>query len=182
MRWFWIDRFVSFESGRRAEAIKTVSLGEEQLNEQIPGYPVMPASLIIEGIAQTGGLLVAEHGGFEHKVVLAKVGKATFHRLALPGDTLTYRAEIQLLRSDGAIVQGSAAVGDQPLADVDLVLAHLDQRFAEVQLYAPADFARFLSVIRMYDVGCGPDGGPLEVPERLRPWLSASAVKPVAGD
>ena len=57
MRWIWIDRFVEFESGRRAVAIKNVSLAEEHLHDHFPGYPIMPNSLITEGLAQTGGLL-----------------------------------------------------------------------------------------------------------------------------
>ena len=55
MRWFWIDRFTEFESGQRAVAIKNVALSEEQLDDHLPGFPVMPNSLIIEGMAQTGG-------------------------------------------------------------------------------------------------------------------------------
>ena len=54
MRWFWIDRFTEFESGSSATAIKNVSLAEEHLHDHFPGVPLMPNSLIIEGIAQTG--------------------------------------------------------------------------------------------------------------------------------
>ena len=60
MRWFWIDRFIEFEAAR-AKAIKNISLGEEHLHDHFPGYPVMPNTLIVEGMAQTGGLLVCEH-------------------------------------------------------------------------------------------------------------------------
>ena len=52
----------------------------------------MPNSLVVEGIAQTGGLLVCEHGRFREKVVLAKLPKAKFHFLAKPGDSLVYTA------------------------------------------------------------------------------------------
>ena len=58
MRWFWIDKFIEFESGRRAVAIKNVSYAEEQIPEYSFSLPMMPAALIIEGVAQTGGLLV----------------------------------------------------------------------------------------------------------------------------
>src|SRR3954447_14551730 len=87
MRWFWIDRYTEFESGRTATAIKNVSLAEEHLHDHFPGAPLMPNSLVIEGIAQTGGLLVGEHSGFEERVILAKVAKARFHFSAVPGDT-----------------------------------------------------------------------------------------------
>ena len=64
MRWYWIDRFVEFERGKRAVAIKAVAMSEEQNDSYLPGYPVMPSSLIIEGMAQTAGILVGEISGF----------------------------------------------------------------------------------------------------------------------
>ena len=63
MRWIWIDKFLEFRSGQFARAIKNLTLAEEHLHDHFPGYPVMPASLIIEGLAQTGGILVGEAGG-----------------------------------------------------------------------------------------------------------------------
>ncbi|HEX5102905.1 MAG TPA: beta-hydroxyacyl-ACP dehydratase, partial [Pirellulaceae bacterium] len=102
MRWFWIERFVEFERGRRAVAIKNVSLVEEELDEYTPGYPVMPNTLIIEGMAQTAGLLIGEMTGFEARVILAKIGKAVFHRYAIPGDSLRYTAVISDVNADGA--------------------------------------------------------------------------------
>jgi len=56
MRWTWIDRFVSFESGKTATAVKNLSLAEDHLADHFPGFPVMPAPLILEGLAQTGGI------------------------------------------------------------------------------------------------------------------------------
>ena len=75
MRWFWIDRYTEFESGKRATAIKNVTLAEEHLHDHFPGSPLMPNPLVVEGMAQTGGLLVAEHSDFEERVVLAKLAK-----------------------------------------------------------------------------------------------------------
>src|SRR5689334_1886408 len=95
MRWFWIDRFTELISGERATAIKNVSLSEEHIHDHFTYYPIMPTSLIIEGMAQTGGLLVSEFNDFAERVVLAKLSKCVFHRTALPGDTLMYRAVIQ---------------------------------------------------------------------------------------
>ena len=76
MRWFWIDRFEEFERGRRAVAVKAIALGEEQLQEYMPGFPIMPHSLMIEGLAQTAQSAVrqtdtlARHGGEEFAVLL----------------------------------------------------------------------------------------------------------------
>ena len=88
MRWFWIDRFTEFVRFRRATAVKAVTLTEEYLHDHFPGAAIMPTSLIIEGIAQTAGLLVADAVDFKQQVVLAKVSSATFTRDAVPGDTL----------------------------------------------------------------------------------------------
>ena len=106
MRWIWIDRFLDFESGKSARAVKNLSLAEDIFADHFPGYPVMPASLIIEGLAQTGGILVGEAGGFAEKVVLAKIPRATFQREALAGQTLSYAVELLHLRPEGASVQG----------------------------------------------------------------------------
>src|SRR3990172_11882106 len=102
MRWYWIDRFVEFESGRFAKAVKNVSLAEEHLHDHFFGYPVIPKSLVIEGMAQTGGLLVCEHNRMIEKVVLAKIPRVRFFSEAVPGDTLTYTATIETIHKDGA--------------------------------------------------------------------------------
>ena len=166
MRWFWIDRIIEFESGRRSRAIKNVTLAEEHLNDYLPGYPVMPASLIVEGLAQTGGLLVAEHNRFEERVVLAKVSRATFHALACPGETLTYTATIQDVQPEGAIVQGPSHVGERLQAEIDLMFAHLDER-VPADLFDDADLIAMLRGLRLYEVGRQADGSRLEVPARL---------------
>ena len=54
MRWFWIDRFLEFERGRRAVAIKAVSLAEEQLDDYSPGFPVM---LMMRSAASTASFV-----------------------------------------------------------------------------------------------------------------------------
>ncbi len=103
MRWYWIDRFIEFHSGKSAKAIKNVSLAEDHLHDHFPYYPMIPNSLVIEGMAQTGGLLICEHGHFQEKVVLAKIPKAVFHCEATPGDTLVYSAKIEYIREEGAM-------------------------------------------------------------------------------
>jgi 3-hydroxyacyl-[acyl-carrier-protein] dehydratase len=127
MRWIWIDRFTEFESGKSATAVKVLSSAEEPFAEHFPGFPVMPASLILEGLAQTGGILVGEANQFREKVVLAKVPTAKFHRDAGPGEQLTYRVEVVDLRPEGAVVKGRATSGADLVAEVEIFFAHLDQ-------------------------------------------------------
>jgi 3-hydroxyacyl-[acyl-carrier-protein] dehydratase len=168
MRWMWIDRFLEFESGRRAVAIKNITLVEEQMDDYITGFPVMPASLIIEGLAQTGGLLVAEHGDFLERVVLAKIGKAVFHLPAMAGDQLTYTATVEAFQPDGAICKCVSHVAGQLQAEVDMVFAHLDDaRFRGIDLFRPEELLRMLRIFRMFDVGKKADGSPLEIPAAM---------------
>jgi len=164
MRWFWIDRFTEFERGRRAVAIKSIALSEEALDGYNPGFPVMPGSLIIEGMAQTAGLLIGEMEGFAQRVVLAKIGKAVFHRPAQPGDTLRYTATIADVKGDGALATITGHIGDDLVAEAELMFAFLDERFPSGPLFEPVDFVAMLRAFSMYDVGRTTDGKPLELP------------------
>lgn len=125
MRWFWIDRFEEFVSGSHCTAIKNVSLAEEHLHDHFPGFPVMPHSLMIEGMAQTGGLLLGESSQFEHIVILAKIPKVEFFGWVAPGDTLRYSAKLLDKREDGGITEVKASVGDRLICQAEIVFAHL---------------------------------------------------------
>jgi 3-hydroxyacyl-[acyl-carrier-protein] dehydratase len=164
MRWYWIDRFLKFERGKEAVAIKAVTMTEEQIDMYLPGIPVMPASLIIEGMAQTAGLLVGEMSGFEERVVLAKISKAVFHCEAACGDVLRYSAVLQDVQKDGAIASVTAHIGDRLQAEVDLMFAFLDDRFPEGPLFEVEDFLVMLRSFRLYEVGVDEHGQPIEPP------------------
>src|ERR1700756_4147891 len=97
MRWIWIDKFTEFTSRTSATALKNVTLAEEHLHDLYPAFPIVPHSLIVEGMAQTAGILVGEGRNLSEKVILAKTGRATFHRLVRPGDTIIYDAKIEQL-------------------------------------------------------------------------------------
>src|SRR6476620_2022822 len=127
MRWVWIDRFTAFEPRKSATAVKCLSHAEDHYAEHFPGFPVMPAPLILEGLAQTGGILVGEANQFREKVVLAKIPTAKFHREAGPGETLTYRADVVDLRPEGAVVKGRVTCGADLVAEAEIFFAHLDQ-------------------------------------------------------
>jgi len=166
MRWFWIDRFTEFVSGQRATAIKNVSRSEPHTTEYLPGFPIHPSSLLVEGLAQTAGLLVAEHNHFRERVVLAKISKAQFYYSGRPGDVLRYESTAEDIQRDGAICMCKASLGEETVADVDLVFAHLDDRF-EGGLFEPSEFIRLLRLMDMYKVGVMPDGTPIRVPDHL---------------
>src|SRR5687767_1618374 len=127
MRWIWIDRFLSFESGKAARAVKNLSLAEDHFADHFPGHPVMPATLMLEGLAQTGGILVGEARNFQEKVVLAKIVSAKFRREARPGEQLTYDTEVTTLRDEGASIKGKVLVGEELIGEAEIFFAHLDQ-------------------------------------------------------
>ena len=124
MRWTWIDRFTAFESRRSATAVKCLSLAEDHFADHFPGFPVMPAPLILEGLAQTGGILVGEANQYAKNVVLAKMS-AKFHREAMAGEQLTYTTNIDDLNETGARVSGQVHCGDELIAEADIMFAHV---------------------------------------------------------
>jgi len=155
MRWIWIDRFIEFQSGQSAKAVKNVTLAEEHLHDHFPGFAVMPQSLIIEGLAQTGGILLGEKHQFEHVVILGKVPKMTFHSYAVPGDTLTYSAQLVDDRPEGGMTEVTAHVGDRLVAEGEIFFAHVDQSPAGPSA-AKVDQKNFVFTIKLlgvFDVG-----------------------------
>lgn len=139
MRWIWIDRFLEFAPGKSAKAVKNLSMAEDFYADHFPGYPVMPGTLILEGLAQTGGILVGQANEYREKVVLAKIQKATFHREALAGEELTYEVELLHMRPEGASVQGRALTNGALVAEAEIFFAHLDQNRAR-QMFGDHNF------------------------------------------
>lgn len=133
MRWIWIDKFVEFTPMVSATAIKNVTLAEEHLHDLYPAFPIVPHSLIVEGMAQTAGILVGEARNFAEKVILAKIGKATFHRLVRPGETISFAAKIEQLSEQGASINGSVTCAGEPVADIELMFSHIDQNLAGLE-------------------------------------------------
>jgi 3-hydroxyacyl-[acyl-carrier-protein] dehydratase len=156
MRWMWIDQIIAFEPGRSMSAIKNVSLAEEHLHDHFAPEParggerprpardamaVMPASLMIEGMAQTAGILVGAAHKFREKVVLAKIASAVIERDVFPGQTIRYEATIERLDELGASTRGvidrfdhaSARPAWERIGQVDLMFSHLDQNRSGMQ-------------------------------------------------
>lgn len=140
MRWMWIDRVVELVPGQKMVAVKNVSLAEEHLHDHFPAdansaaLPVMPACFILEGMAQTAGILVGHAGAFREKVILAKIGKAELTRDAGPGMTLRYTASIQRMDGVGAATVGTVELFDhahpnrgyETIGTIEMMFSHLD--------------------------------------------------------
>ncbi len=152
MRWIWFDRFEEFDSGKRAVAVKNVTLAEDHLHDHFPGFPIMPASLMIEGMAQTAGILVGEARQFSEKVILAKVKRAAFEALVRPGDQLRYVAEIEQLTDSAATTLGKIELDGAPLGEVDIVFSHIDQNMSGLA-FPEENFVfteEFMNLLRTY--------------------------------
>ncbi len=146
MRWMWIDQIVEMVPGRRMVAIKNVSLAEEHLHDHfaadglLEALPVYPASLMIEGMAQTAGILVGAARDFKEKVILAKIMRAVIDCDVFPGQTIRYEADIENLDRAGAATKGvvsrtEAASGQwEVIGHIDLLFSHADQTMTGVEV------------------------------------------------
>lgn len=145
MRWMWIDRVVELVPRTRLTAIKHVSLAEEHLQAHFGAtaergaMPLMPASLIVEGMAQTAGILVGHAEGFREKVILAKVTIAELDREATPGDTLRFTATIENMDAAGASTSGVVELLEAwsgsatRIGRIDLMFSHIDRNLAGLE-------------------------------------------------
>lgn len=168
MRWFWVDRFTEFVSGSHARGIKNVALDQEVLDDYCGFFPFFPPTLMIEGLAQLGGILVAEHFDWDKRVVLAKVGSATFHSPALPGDQMIYHVKLDGTQAHGASVAGTVHCEGQLRAEIDLMFAFLEEgRFAEGSLFEDGDLATMLRIMNLFNVGVDANGNPLTISAKI---------------
>jgi len=142
MRWMWIDRVLVLEREHRAVAVKNVSLAEDHLHDHFPQMPVMPVSLMIEGMAQTAGILVGHARDFSEKVILAKIGKSVLDRDVFPGQTLIYEATLERIDDAGASITGTVYRRDhanpagsgrdhseygEVIGTIELMFSHIDR-------------------------------------------------------
>lgn len=158
MRWIWIDKFLELESGSHAKSLKNVTMAEEHLHDHFPGFPVMPQSLMLEGMAQTGGILLGEKNDFKHVVVLAKVPKVTFHSWASPGDTIIYTAKLLSDNEAGGKVSCVGHVGDRLLVEAEIIFFHLDSNDPSVAGVDQKNFVFTMNLMSVMDVGKAGDG------------------------
>lgn len=160
MRWIWIDAFTEFESGKRACAVKNVTLAEEHVHHYAPAYPMLPPSLMIEGVAQTAGILVGEARGFRENVILAKVRRAAFDQYPVPGDRVMYSVVLEHLDDLAATTHGEVFRNGEKIGTVDLMFSHVGQSGAQAGL-PEHNFVfgeTFLDLLRSYRI-------PLPEPE-----------------
>ncbi len=144
MRWMWIDTIVAFEPDRRLVAVKNVSLAEEHLHHHfaedaargLPSQPVMPASLMLEGMAQTAGILAGSVRRFREKVILAKIQRAEITADVVPGQCIRYDARIERMDAVGASTAGTIERMDhrtgtwEKIGETEILFSHVDQNIS----------------------------------------------------
>jgi len=124
-----VDRVLELEAGKRIVALKNVTANEEIFQGHFPGRPVMPGVLVLEGMAQAGGiLLLHDRPDREGKLLLfTGVERARFRRPVVPGDQLRYEIEVQRLRATHARLGARALVDGELAAEAVVSSAMVDR-------------------------------------------------------
>jgi 3-hydroxyacyl-[acyl-carrier-protein] dehydratase/UDP-3-O-[3-hydroxymyristoyl] N-acetylglucosamine deacetylase/3-hydroxyacyl-[acyl-carrier-protein] dehydratase len=124
----FVDRVKELHPGRSIIALKNVSCNEPFFQGHFPGKMIMPGVLIIEAIAQAGGILLYHSiPDPQHTfVVLSKIDNAKFRRPVVPGDQLNIEAEILKLKGKYCLLKGRATVEGEVAAEGEMVASLLD--------------------------------------------------------
>ena len=122
-----VDRVVEFEKDKRVLAYKNVSCNEPFFTGHFPGHPVMPGVLVVEALAQAGGLLTQlsrdPGAGDGQTFYLVKVDNAKFSRMVVPGDRLELDVELKRRIRNMAQYLGVARVDGEQVACAEILCA-----------------------------------------------------------
>jgi len=129
-----VDRVTNLTVGKSIEAYKNVSISEPVFQGHFPGHPIYPGVMIIEGMAQAGGVLAfksmseSEQQNAEDKVVyFMSIDKAKFRVPVTPGDRLVYRLEVIKNKGNIWFLDGKAYVDEKLVAEAQLKAMIVDK-------------------------------------------------------
>jgi 3-hydroxyacyl-[acyl-carrier-protein] dehydratase len=127
-----VDRVDNLVSGESIEAYKNISISDQVFQGHFPGHPIYPGVLIIEGMAQAGGVLafksVADESEFANKVVyFMSIDKAKFRSPVLPGDKLVYKLSVIKHKGNIWVLDGKAFVDDKLVCEAELKAMIVDK-------------------------------------------------------
>ncbi|MEB3343195.1 3-hydroxyacyl-ACP dehydratase FabZ [Okeania sp.] len=123
-----VDRIIGYVPGEKAVGIKNVTFNEPHFQGHFPGRPIMPGVLIIEALAQVGGIIFAQMPEIQSGLfVFAAMDKVKFRRPVVPGDQLVLTTELLSIRKGRfAKMRGLAEVDGQKAAEGDLMFSLMD--------------------------------------------------------
>ncbi|XPV68819.1 MAG: 3-hydroxyacyl-ACP dehydratase FabZ [Halarcobacter sp.] len=128
-----VDRITQMEKGESITGYKNISISEPAFMGHFPGHPIYPGVLILEGMAQAGGVLALKSNDLSKEEIAKKViyfmsiDKAKFRTPVKPGDKLEYRIEIKKLRGTLIVLDGKAYVDDKIVAEAELKAMIVDK-------------------------------------------------------
>jgi len=124
-----IDRVLEIERQKRIVAIKNVTINEPFFAGHFPNLPIMPGVLIVEAMAQAGGvLLLTEFEDRDQKLVLfTGIERAKFRRPVVPGDQLRIQVEVKVWRGTAGRMEGKAYVGEKLVAEANVSCRLVDR-------------------------------------------------------
>lgn len=124
-----VDRILEIEPGRRIKALKNVTINEPYFNGHFPGHPVVPGVLLVEGLAQAGGLLLLHDRAEKDSKLLyfMSIEKAKFRRPVVPGDQIHYEVEVLRLRESYCKLDGKVRVDGKLAAEAVISSAMVDR-------------------------------------------------------
>jgi UDP-3-O-[3-hydroxymyristoyl] N-acetylglucosamine deacetylase/3-hydroxyacyl-[acyl-carrier-protein] dehydratase len=124
-----VDRVIDLEEGKRAVGIKNVTINEPFFQGHFPGHPIMPGVLIVEAMAQVGGVLLmkAVPDAKAKVVYFVSLDNVKFRKPVIPGDQLRFVVEVVKLKGRIAKVRGEAFVGEDLVCEADLMSTLMDK-------------------------------------------------------
>jgi 3-hydroxyacyl-[acyl-carrier-protein] dehydratase len=139
-----VDAIEEMEAGKRIVGIKNVSINESYFQGHFPGQPIMPGVLIIEAMAQTGGvLLLAEVPDRDNKLIyFVAIDNARFRRPVVPGDQLKLELTVASCRGTFCKLEGRASVNGELAAEATMMCKMVDMEDVQSPATEPAEKAR----------------------------------------
>jgi 3-hydroxyacyl-[acyl-carrier-protein] dehydratase/UDP-3-O-[3-hydroxymyristoyl] N-acetylglucosamine deacetylase/3-hydroxyacyl-[acyl-carrier-protein] dehydratase len=123
-----VDRVIALDPGKSIAAIKNVTANESFFEGHFPEVKIMPGVLIVEAVAQAGGILLYHSlpDAAKKLVVLSKIQNVKFRKIVVPGDQIRLEAEIVKVRSRFATIKGRAIVDNEIVLEGEISAAIVD--------------------------------------------------------